>query len=275
MKRSSHKTYFLGIGLNSVNPAKYDGWDGRLNACHNDVTGWESAIRQRVGAMESIRLFDHLATIDEVQKAYVYLAEQAKAGSRIFVVRSGHGSYATDYDGDETNGRDELHVLYDGLLSDDQHALWLARFAPGVEGTLIFDTCHSETAAKAVMPIDGDGAEAGVAMAPAKWRPKFLPRAIAQRLAPPKIVGESPVIASCWRTLAACKDNQVAYDGDVNGAFTAAAIAVLNTNWNGTYNELMRRVRNTVQADQSPQIPPAIGGTASQRRSFNSRKAFE
>ncbi len=62
------------------------------------------------------------------------------------ITYTGHGSFVTDTDGDEDDGKDGTWQLADGDLVDDElYNAWLD-FAPGVEIRVLADACYSATA---------------------------------------------------------------------------------------------------------------------------------
>lgn len=102
------------------------------------------------------------ATEAGIRKAFAELIAGTKAGDRVFVYYSGHGSNLPDDDGDEKgDGWDETIVPYDagprgaGQIRDDQFARWVANLA-GRRIVMIFDSCHSGTISRGVGIEDGD-----------------------------------------------------------------------------------------------------------------------
>lgn len=244
------KGYFLGIGLNRVNPEAYGGWAGELVACHNDVQCLRNAITLGKRWQSPMVLFDAAATAKAVEIAYRQLGEQAQPGDLVVSVRSSHGGQFKDSNKDEADGLDETLCLYDGQVPDDVHASWLAYFKPGVRVVLITDTCHSQTVARGAVPSLAEIE---------RPRVKTMPRDVAEYagdLQEGKIRGlraaanTAPIVASVV-SLAACKDSQVAMDGDRNGQFTAALLSV----WGeaSSYSDFIRRARRYCP-DQTPQI---------------------
>lgn len=251
------QVYFFGIGLNRVDPAKYDGWDGRLVACLNDVRDVYAMVRGAVGSKlksDGVTLLaDEQATSAAVDAAYADFAKRAKPGDLVIVHSSRHGGQFYDPEGDEADGFDETMVLWDRQVPDDEHALWLARFLPGVRVLLITDACHSATIAR-------DVAASGQ---PAEFRPKCLPRSVAERaseIQAPEIRAVRkgmpifpPQPRATILALSACLDKQVAYDGAVNGEFTGALLKAVATGKARNYNELLKAVQKLCR-NQTPQL---------------------
>jgi hypothetical protein len=255
------KGYFLGIGLNRVNPEAYGGWAGELVACHNDVQCLRNAITLGRRWQSPMVLFDAAATAKAVEIAYRQLAFQAQPGDLVVRVQSAHGGQFKDSNKDEADGLDETMCLYDGQVPDDVHASWLAYFKAGVRVVLITDTCHSQTIAR------GAQVEKAITECVPMLRPKTVPvfhkdypnenfRDVVSDLQEGKIRGlraatnTAPIVASVV-SLAACKDSQTAMDGDRNGQFTAGLLSV----WGeaSSYSDLIHRARRYCP-DQTPQI---------------------
>lgn len=130
-----------------------------LRGCLNDVQDIAAALTDVCGfAAANVRTrTDDMVTKKEVRKQWKWLLEDAAGGDRLVFHFSGHGSYATDVDGDEDDGVDELLCHYDMdssdagtyLLGDDLRAM-TAEIPAGVHVTFLFDSCHSGTATRAL-----------------------------------------------------------------------------------------------------------------------------
>src|SRR5262245_22332126 len=121
----------LHIGINTVDPARYDGWDGKLNACEADAKAM-LAIAKSQDFKSSECLFSKQATAGNVIKAIGKAAQQLVAGDMFFITYSGHGGQMADTTGDEDDKIDETWVLYDRQLIDDElYTMW-GKFASGV-----------------------------------------------------------------------------------------------------------------------------------------------
>ena len=122
--------YSLHVGLNLVDPASYEGWDGELTACEFDAedmanlsasVGYEAKVLKTTEATRE-------AVIGEIKAA----AARMNPGDIFFLTYSGHGSQVPDFSGDERLERpedavDETLCLYDGQVVDDElYALWAA-----------------------------------------------------------------------------------------------------------------------------------------------------
>src|SRR5215218_10278802 len=120
----------IHIGLNFVDPTRYNGWNGQLAGCINDARDMK-AIADRLGYSSSI-MTDSQATSANVVGAIGRAAQQLNSGDILLLTYSGHGGQMPDANGDEPDGLDETWVLWDRQLVDDElYALW-SRFRQGV-----------------------------------------------------------------------------------------------------------------------------------------------
>lgn len=119
-----------------------------------DADDVEAFVREKLGfSPASIhKLTGARATSQGIQSEVKrWLIAGTKAGDRIFLYYSGHGSYLPDDDGDEKGDQyDETIVPFDatlrgnGMIRDDQFARWIADLE-GRRIVMIFDSCHSGT----------------------------------------------------------------------------------------------------------------------------------
>ena len=142
----------LHIGLNQVDPAHYDGWDGALNACEFDANDMQAIAESR--GFETTKLLTAEATADAVIAAIERAAGELAQGDLFLCSYSGHGGQVPDRNGeDEEDRSDETWLAYDRQIIDDElYALW-GKFAPGVRVFVLSDSCHSGTVTR---NIDAD-----------------------------------------------------------------------------------------------------------------------
>lgn len=275
------KAMSLHIGVNVVNPAHYAGWDGLLKACEFDAK--DMAMIAKAQGMKPTTLLTKQATRAKVLAALRAAAKALKKGDLFFLSFSGHGGQVPDVDGaaDEIDGRDETLCLYDGQLLDDELYLEFSHFADGVRILMLSDSCHSGTVAKAGPP-SAFAATSGP-------RPKLMPRPIADRvyaqnqafydklqretskaaggksLDPDEALANVAVsgrvssvnkkIKSKVLLISGCQDNQSSFDGEHNGAFTEALLAVWAAGkFKGNYTQLHAKTRSRLPPYQSPNL---------------------
>lgn len=264
------KGYSLHIGLNSVNPDDYEGWDGALTACEFDARDMAELARA-VGYEPKLML-----TTDATRKAVIAAiraaAKKMKSGDIFLMSYSGHGGQVPDYSGDEAMDEasdlvDETLCLYDGQVIDDElYALWSA-FPADSRVLVISDCCHSGSNIKSRM-IDDMNATARTA----DERPRALPLAVAARVA--RRHGSmyrdiSEKVAKSWsgpvtremalpisasvRLISACQDNQVALDGLTNGLFTGRLLEAWGEGaFQGDYTGFHRAIADRMPPEQTP-----------------------
>lgn len=146
--------------LVGIDHYKYD--IGDLNGCLNDVAAMHSLLTERYNfAKEDILVLrNEQATLHGITHAFErHLIDQAGPNTVALFYFSGHGSKVRDQDGDETDGWDETLVTHDSgrshghanrdLRDDALNGLLrrLGRHTPHT--TVILDSCHSGTAARA------------------------------------------------------------------------------------------------------------------------------
>ena len=252
----------LHIGLDRVDPDRYDGWDGALASCEHDARDME-AIAAAQG-LEPTLLLNEEATAEAVSSAITAAASDLGRGDLFVLTYAGHGSYVRDRDGDEPEGYDETWVLYDRQLVDDElYALW-GEFAAGCRILVVSDSCHSGSVAREVPtflipdgveldPVDGPfGQTRGMPSRVAEVvvdRDRDLYDEIQRRLPPRADIR----IGAHVLQLSACQDNQTALDGERNGLFTAALRAVWDDGrYDGGYEDFWRAIEERMPGYQRP-----------------------
>jgi hypothetical protein len=134
----------LHIGVNQVDPASYDGWDGALSGCENDAQTMRT-IAQRDGFAPTM-LLTRQATTGNVLAEIAAAAQQLTRGDTFMLSYAGHGAQVPNVSDDaETDQQDETWVLYDRMLIDDELAQAFSQFAAGVDIVMLSDSCHSGT----------------------------------------------------------------------------------------------------------------------------------
>lgn len=263
------KGIYLTIGLNFVDPARYDGWDGELNACENDARDMAEMAAGK--GFTGTTLLRERATSDAVLKALHDAAGSLSPGDMLVVGYSGHGGNMPDASDDEEDGQDETWCLYDRMVMDDElYAMW-AHFKPGVRILVFSDSCHSGTVTKALMKHKGSEATAAVAAMEAKLADqKSTPRAksISFLLARSLYRKQQPLYDSLQYVagqaskaevkasvllISGCQDDQLSLDGETNGVFTGRLKEV----WDGgkftrNYKEFHHEIHAPMPDTQKP-----------------------
>jgi hypothetical protein len=258
----------LHIGLNTVDPDHYDGWDGALTACEFDANDMESLAQSR--GFETSKLLSQEATSDAVTTAIENAASGLEPDDIFFISYSGHGGQVPDGDDEEEDRSDETWLTYNRQLVDDElYALW-AKFKPGVRIVVLSDSCHSGTVNKAITdPVPDPVATAEIA---AQQNPRFraLPRdkmvatyrgnkdlydGIQKRVAGSEST-ESQLGATAL-LISGCQDDQLSRDGFSNGRFTEELKKVwAEGSWQGGYPAFHEAIVNGMPEDQTPNYNP-------------------
>jgi hypothetical protein len=276
--RPQARALSLHIGLNLVDPKHYGGWSGPLAACEFDAN--DMAALAKSAGMAASKLLTRAATRKAVLGAIRKAAKALKRGDLFFLSYSGHGGQVADASGDEPDKQDETWCLYDAQLIDDELYFELSKFAAGVRVLVLSDSCHSGTVTRARPEPPPPGTRARLMPADVALRVYETHRAfydrlqtdVAQAAGKASIADPDAVLAtlavqggrvqSIARRLKAavilisgCQDNQVALDGDHNGAFTGQLRRIWNGGtFDGTHAQFHARIVAGMPASQTPNL---------------------
>jgi hypothetical protein len=252
------------VGLNSVDPTHYQGWDGKLVACEFDANDMADLAASQ--GFQTQKLLTKKATAEALIAAIGDAAERLDDGDIFLLTYSGHGGQVPDTNGDEQDRMDETWVLFDRQVVDDElYALW-AKFKPGVRIAIFSDSCHSGTVAREAVDAVGQdrvarSANGGTADQP---RVKGMPDDVIestyehniqtydeiQKSVPP--FDEENVPASVILT-SGCQDNQTSLDGEKNGLFTQSLLQAWDGgHFRGGYRMFRKRIAQKMPPWQSP-----------------------
>jgi metacaspase-1 len=253
----------IHIGLNSVDPAHYDGWDGQLQACEFDAQDMQRIAEAK--GFDSTIMLSKDATAEAVSGAIQEASGALAKGDLLFLTYSGHGGQVPDTNSDEKgDATDETWVLYDRQLVDDElYALW-AGFEPGVRIFVLSDSCHSGSVTRdlfdALVPMI---VEKGMVDAE-KPRTKELPRDIQdatyranedlyKQVQSSHESGEDADVQASVILISGCQDNQLSLDGDRNGLFTQTLLGVWDDGkWEGGHGKFWKAIGAQMPPTQSP-----------------------
>ncbi len=275
------KALSLHLGLNTVNPAHYEGWDGPLAACEFDAKDMAALARSK-GMKPSI-LLTKKATRAAVLAGLRMAVKSLKAGDLFFLTFSGHGGQVPDTNRDEPDRKDETWCLFDSQLIDDELYFELSRFAAGVRVLVLSDSCHSGSVTRNRNPPPP----------PPGQRAKIMPPAVANRvygahqafydklqkdvaaaskaravvdpdaaLANVALAGgavQAATLVGAFKPavllISGCQDNQTSLDGEHNGAFTESLLAVWkHGKFKGDYRAFHAHIRAGLPPSQSPNL---------------------
>jgi hypothetical protein len=265
----------LHIGLNSVDPGHYGGWDGELAACEFDAKDM-NAIAKKQGFQPQL-LLTAQATSAQVITAIQLAAAKLKEGDIFWLTYSGHGGQVPDTNRDEPDRQDETWALFDRELVDDElFALW-ARFKTGVRILVLSDSCHSGSVTRQLPSFLR--ANAGVKLPPMQ---RFMPPAIAARtyrqhkalydgIQDKTGPAEKAVVRSSVLLISGCQDNQTSADGSRNGLFTEKLRRVWQ---NGKFNGGIRNFRDRIAALMPAVQTPNYFRAGATNAAFEAQKPF-
>jgi hypothetical protein len=273
----------LHLGLNRVNPAHYQGWDGALAACEYDAKDLQ-AIAQSRGFAQSRLLLTADATAANVIAGITEAARACQAGDLFLLTYSGHGGQVPDTNHDEKrlptglrDNYDETWVLYDRQLIDDElYTLW-GRFRKGVRLLVLSDSCHSGTVIKA-LPTFLDPAAAAASGPAIRWLPLAQSqkvyranRKLYDALQRDNPTAENTRVRAAVLLISGCMDNQFSLDGPRNGLFTGTLRKVWN---NGRFTGGHQAFRNAIASRMPPSQTPNFFRVGAGNAAFESQTPF-
>jgi hypothetical protein len=274
----------LHIGLNTVDPEHYNGWNGRLAACEFDANDMLAIADVR--GFDSEVLLTRSATAGAVTDAIRRASQELTSGDFFFCTYSGHGGQVPDRNGEESpDGMDETWVLFDRQLVDDElYSLWQG-FEQGVRILVLSDSCHSGTMTRdaramfeAVVPMIVDR---GI-IDDQKPRTKDLPRSVQDatyqqhRELYDDIQASNPTsdeveVRAAVLLMSGCQDDQLSLDGNRNGLFTQTLRHVWNDGgFSGRYRRFHKEILALMPPTQTPNFFPLGTGT----RAFSREQPF-
>jgi hypothetical protein len=255
----------LHIGLNTVDPAHYDGWDGELNACEFDANDMEELAKKR-GFESRTKILTKEATADRVKSEIERIAGELEAGDFFFCTYSGHGGQVRDTNTEEDDRSDETWLLYDRQLVDDElYALW-AKFKPGVRILVLSDSCHSGSVLKnieddEVVPDAVKTREKAAAQSPRfRAMPQDVMLATYRKnskryddIQAEHPSGEKAEIGARVLLISGCQDDQLSLDGFSNGLFTETLKTIWDEGaWKGPYPDFHKEIVSKMPKKQQP-----------------------
>ncbi|MFJ9848277.1 caspase family protein [Streptomyces sp. NPDC101150] len=256
----------LHVGLNNVDPAKYDGWDGELVACENDAHDM-ARLAHQAGFDETVLLTQECTT-ENITGELRDAAKRLRSGDIFLFTYSGHGGQVPNLDGadEEPDEFDETLVFYDRQFLDDELYREFGRFADGVRILALHDSCHSgsgievrdvlntEAMREQFQTTDPGQIENTSRLMPVVKQSQIYERDKASFQEIQRALGEkSDRKATSALLISACQDNQLASDGPVNGKFTGTLLEVWNRGaFRGGYRAFHRDIQRNMPPTQSP-----------------------
>jgi hypothetical protein len=272
----------LHLGLNSIDPAHYNGNDGKLKNPENDARAMKQ-LAERLG-FEATTLLTKEATSTRVLSELYRVAQQLVSGDTLLVSFAGHGAQVPDLHMEEDDGYDETWVLYDRMMLDDElYNVW-SKFKAGVRIILVSDSCHSGTVSR-VAEFD--------TIATSVYKDNGLFRSLAPQDALAAFENDKELyecvkyaiprniqrdITASVLLLSGCQDNQLSSDGVRNGLFTSKLLATWNGgNYSGTYRAFHAQIKSQMPSIQTPNYywVGAVNDLFEQEKPFSIESARE
>jgi hypothetical protein len=248
------------LGLNAVDPAHYQGWDGALGGCEPDARDMK-AIADAQGFSSTLVLTSE-ATSGRLLSDLRTAAEKLTAGDILLLTYSGHGGQVPNTNGDdESDQMDETWCLYDREVADDELFAAFARFTPGVRIVVCSDSCHSGTVTRVA---EFDMMTRTVQPGNVVIKPRVLPEKFAELtyqanrgLYDALQANLTPFtradVKATVLLLSGCQDHQLSGDTGTNGVFTNALKQVWNNGqFSGIYRSFHSRIRAIMPLHQQP-----------------------
>jgi hypothetical protein len=283
--------YSLHLGLNSVDPAHYDGWAGRLNAGENDARDM-AQIAQSMGFIDRRVYLTGKATSEQLIDDMLEFAQTLEEEDLLLLTYSGHGGQIPDEASDEDDRYDETWCLYDRQLIDGELHRLFNRFRKGVRIVVLADSCHSGTVVKlrrdaGLLPLSvfanqmaqvGHDSPTTLSAAPSRAAPIEVTVAAynGQRRSYLALQAASTGArdieprAGVIR-MSGCMDDQLSLDGKSNGLFTSNLKRVWN---DGAFAGGYRLFHQTIVSRMPPTQTPSFMTAGDVRAAFLNSKPF-
>lgn len=241
----------LLVGIN------YVGTQSALNGCWNDVHGVEEYLKTYREYADS----DITVMTDEPTSAVKPTRDNIMSSltsmlfsdaTTIYFHYTGHGSYISDINGDEKDGRDETLVPLDyqraGMITDDDIRAILSLVGQNKRITMVLDCCHSGTGVDLAYNV-------------CKRANKYITM---------RDTSYQPTKAFVMM-LSGCLDSQTSADAYIDnkyqGALTASFLSALKTGKISTYEELLVTVKSILKEDGYKQTPSMSFGRQTDMKS--------
>jgi hypothetical protein len=271
------KAFLVGIN-------KYK--DSPLSGCVNDIIDMRDYLIGSGFAADDVRtLLDERAGVEQIISRLHWLRAGAQAGDKLVFHFSGHGTTIRRWQNNLLAlGADACLVPYDynwkydhSFITDGDLDDIFCDLPPGVDLTMIFDSCHSG-GMRDLPPPGSKRSERVSARLPGEAvrylaPPQDVAWRVAGRNVPRRSLGSwlQPDSTEPYRTLCACQADQTAADsvfdvegasGSVraNGAFTWALLKSLRAGPARTWVQITEDAKNFLKEDGFSQVP-VLGGS--------------
>jgi hypothetical protein len=255
----------LHVGLNSINPDHYAGWNGCLDACESDASVMEQ-VAKTCGFEPHKLMLTSEATAGAILDAINDASRELEPGDIFFLSYAGHGGQVPDLNDEELDGEDETWLAYDRQIVDDELYLHWRGFRPGVRIIVVSDSCHggAVTSARALGADAPDPVltQSGTPVEPARYRgmPRDVMlatydanRGLYDRIQETVPTADESEVRATLLAFLGCLDYQLAAEGPSNGLFTENVITTWNGGaWKGSHAAFHKAIRSRMPPSQTP-----------------------
>ena len=267
----------LVVGINDYAPIGTGGPD--LNGCVNDARDMANTLVICGFPALSVRILtNHNASKANIISNLTNLVTTSKKGDSIVFYYSGHGTRVANIGADfEVDGLDDAICPHDfasaGVIRDDEFAAILKKLPADVNMDVIFDCCHSGTGTRRMSLVDlnGNPTNEAVRFIEPNLEDEFYFNHSKELVEVKKASKKSSKQIITTSTMnhalfAACKDSQVAMEGNMGGVtrgyFTYNLCKVLRaTSGSIKRSALDTQISNALAAMGAAQINQTEGKT--------------
>ncbi len=202
---------------------EYDIERWRLYGCENDSRAIQSVLIDPFGfPPDNITMvLNDEATRERILREFEKLIDATRPGDIVVTHYAGHGSYMTDLEGDEADGKDETIVTHDSHhsgdkpnldINDDEIHNLLLRLAEKTDYvTMIFDCCHSGTMTRDVSGEEARSVEGDTRSGPEMGREPIDPAGRSTGATTRGPSGWLP-LSDKYVLIAGCRDEEKSYE---------------------------------------------------------------
>lgn len=223
----------------------YAGTESELRGCINDAENIQKKLQSTYNFSDIKLLTDNTSlkpTLNNIVNELRNLLNNAVAGDVLFVSFSGHGTFMTDQNNDEKDGKDEMFVTLDmKYIRDDEMKQFIqGSLKKDVKLFMLFDCCHSGS------------------MLDLKYQ--YLD---STDLDKNTVTNNTETIGDVYM-VSGCMDSQTSSDAYINssfqGAMSWALVKTLNENPSVSWRELLTKMRECLASSEFQQIPQLSSG---------------
>lgn len=220
---------------------------GKCAGADSDATNMFAALKEASNPGYAKLLVSADATVENVERELREICRD-NDGLAIFFYAGHGGSQKVKVSAEEeTDGKDEYIILYDGCMIDDK--IWNIVATATCRVFLVFDCCHSETMFRfSPAVIDASREKSWFARLIDRlqgWLARIEERFEA-KTREAAYLNKQPAFSEllCW---SGCADDKVSYGSPTGGLFTSTILAYMKNNKTLTYDAFWDRISKDVR----------------------------